>query len=505
MSFSRFTIRILYDTILMNKVYQKGGTDMNTMKNVSKLLKNGMVRKGAKLQKAQTPPALSEGVFDKISEPVSEYFTVGFAKTDIMPDDLDKRKYYVAGYRAYNPAKGALDPMTTSAVYIDDNSGRGGVVFVSVDSVGLTSYDVDIIRGRLIQFQRETGCRSINILSTHNHAAIDTVGMWGPLPKTGRDKKYMQILHDGVVRVVKDAYSNRKNGSIFYGKKEAPDIQRDSRLPHVFCKDLTRLRFVPEDGSTEVWILNFASHTESLLGKNSFVSADFACYMRRDIWEMAHAESILFVGAIGGLIRLKELDEDNVKSTLIGGRRLAETAVAISDERKLSPVINILHQEYYCEADNFLLATICNLHIIRSSFFATGEGALGLSVKTEMTYFEIGELNMLLLPCELFPELAYGGYLSEQESAEGKSPDINPRPLIEIAGDKDLLVFGVANDFTGYVVPPNDFMLDPEAPYVTDAKDRLGRKHYEETNSLGPKTAYVIAEVFEKVMRKVKN
>ena len=66
-----------------------------------------------------------------------------------------------------------------------------------------------------------------------------------------------------------------------------------------------------------------------------------------------------------------------------------------------------------------------------------------------MTYFEIGDLKMLLLPSELFPERAYGGYLSAEESAEGKSPDINPKPLIEIADDKDLLIYGATNDFTG--------------------------------------------------------
>ncbi|NLX93783.1 MAG: hypothetical protein GXZ02_07980, partial [Clostridiales bacterium] len=115
--------------------------------------------------------------------------------------------------------------------------------------------------------------------------------MWGPLPKSGRNKKYMAIVHNGIKKVIREAYMNKKDGSIFYGKKEAPEIQRDSRLPHVFCKDLTRLRFVPKDGSTEVWMLNFASHTENMLGK-PIVSADFACYLRRGILDMAGAESI---------------------------------------------------------------------------------------------------------------------------------------------------------------------------------------------------------------------
>ena len=107
---------------------------------------------------------------------------------------------------------------------------------------------------------------------------------------------------------------------------------------------------------------------------------------------------------------------------------------------------------------------------------------------------------MLFLPCELFPELAYGGYLDAEGSAEGKSPDINPTPLLEIAQDDNMLIFCLANDFTGYVIPPNDFYLNPVTPYIEGVRDRLDRRHYEETNSLGPVTASVVAEVFTGIM-----
>ncbi|MCL2513958.1 MAG: hypothetical protein FWF08_08650, partial [Oscillospiraceae bacterium] len=310
-------------------------------------------------------------------------------------------------------------------------------------------------------------------------------------------------LHKGIVKVVKEAYANRKDGSIYYGKKETPEIQRDSRLPHVFCNELYRLRFVPADGSREVWLLNYSSHTESMLGR-PIVSADFACYMRRGIEEMAGADSIYFVSSVGGLIRLKELDKDPVESTVMGGKALAETAVAIEDERKLEPVVNMLRQEYYSDADNFLLMTICQLGLVKNeNRYATGSGTLGIALKTEMTYFEIGDLKLLLLPGELFPELAIGGYLPAEESAEGKGPEINPEPLCEIAGNRELMIFGLANDFTGYVVPPNDYFLHSETPFIEQGRDRFDRGHYEETNSLGPNTAHAIANTFKGIMKTV--
>ena len=512
---------------------------MSKAGTISMYLRKRLIKKGAKLIKKQgAAPDLPKAKFDRIAAPVSDHFTVGFAAADIMPRDIPSKrvipikfrnkwrhtgKYYIAGYSAWNPAEGALDPMTASAIYIDDNSGRGGVIMVSTDTVGLSSEDVNAMRAELADFQKQIGCRIINILSTHDHAAIDTVGMWGPVPKTGRNPEFMRILYDGVIDAVKRAYENRRDGDLYYGRKKTPPIQRDSRLPHVFNEYLTRLRFVPSDGSREVWMLNYASHTESLLGANAMASADFAGYMRRDIARMAGVDTIYFIGAVGGLIRLKELEKDDIgtlltgdhsdidaipeahiRSTYIGGRALAETAIAIEDERKLPPMVNMLRQEYYAEADNHVLATILGFGMIKNSPHPRPESSTNLMLRTEMAYYEIGDLNLLLLPCELFPELAYGGYLSADESAEGKSPDINPTPLVDIAGDKELVVFGLANDFTGYVVPPNDFYLDEEAPYINGKRDRLDRGHYEETNSLGPNTAPTIARVFTEMMETVK-
>ena len=63
--------------------------------------------------------------------------------------------------------------------------------------------------------------------------------------------------------------------------------------------------------------------------------------------------------------------------------------------------------------------------------------------------------------------------------------------------------FGLANDELGYVLPPNDFMLNDDTPYLDKAIDRFGRRHYEETNSMGPGTAEIIAENFRILMNKV--
>ncbi|HZK22088.1 MAG TPA: neutral/alkaline non-lysosomal ceramidase N-terminal domain-containing protein [Oscillospiraceae bacterium] len=476
---------------------------MNKGKIASDLIRKGF-KLGAKMaQKSKEVQPIPKGKFDYIKNVKSKKFTVGFGKTEILPDDLERKKYYVAGYGINNPATGVLDTPFAHAVWIDDNSGRGAVVFVSIDNVGMLNKDVKDIKSSLSKFMSETRCRSIEILSTHSHAGIDTMGIWGPLPLTGRDKYYIEVVKAGVRSAVKKAYMDKRDGDIFKGQIEVPDMQKDIRTPEVFSKTLTRLRFVPDDGERQVYFINFAAHSESLSSKNSLVSADFPCYLRRKIFRETGAETIYFVGAIGGMITMHLLDEDKPKSTKMIGEKLANYALSIKKEKKLKPNLSMMRQSFYFEADNTVLLIAGLIGILKVNKYTSQKAPLKIALKSEMAYFEFDDLKMLLIPGELFPELLYGGYLSKEESATGKGSEINPKPLVEICSDKELLVFGLANDEVGYIIPPNDFLLDENMPYLSRAKDIHGRKHYEETNSLGIKTAEKLAKVFEEMYKEV--
>lgn len=481
---------------------------MNSQKLIFKALDKYMVSSGKRAVRKKAPPVIKQGVFDMVDEQRGEFFTAGFGKEVMLPDDIMKRKYYIAGYNSNNPAKGVIDPQYAHALWLDDNSGRGGVLMISLDAVGLLNKDVNTLKQGLADFVRITGCRNINVFCTHNHAGIDTMGIWGRLPLSGRDPKFMRIVFDAAKSAAFKAYEDRREGSLYYGSIEVPDMQEDIRLPEVYSKALTRLRFVPNDGTREIFWLNFASHSESLQGCNSLVSADFPCYLRERIRQTEGVETLYGVGAIGGMISMKIDNEQLLRkenrlleSTRSIGRRLGEYALSITDEKKLTPKINFIRQEYMCQADNPVLALACRAGILKADRYGCRQASRKWALKTEMTYYEIDSLKILFLPCEIFPELVYGGYLNAEESAQGRSHEINPTPLVEIAGDENLLVFGLANDELGYVLPPNDFLLDRDAPYLNRAVDRLGRRHYEETNSLGPKTAANIADNFSKIMK----
>ncbi len=466
----------------------------------------GIVSLGLTRAKKRPAPALPSAVFDHLAAPKADRFIAGFGSAPVLPPDIDKAAYYIAGYGENNPARGVIDPQYASALWLDDGSRRGGVLFLAVDAVGILNKDVNRLKEFLADFKIATGCRNIIVMSTHDHAGIDTMGLWGPLPRTGKNKRFMALLFEGAKKAAFAAYEDRRPGRLYHGNIRVPDLQEDIRTPVVYSDVLTRLRFVPDDGTRETWLLNFAAHCESLQGCNSLVSADYPCYLRERIRERAGAETVFAVGAVGGMISMRVEDEDTLRkehrlleSTRRIGARLAEHALAIDNDRPLSPVIDYARQEFYVNVENPLLTVAGMAGIIEVDRFVL-PGRDMPTIKTELTYMEIGELALLFTPGELFPELVYGGALPAEESATGQGPEVNPPILTETARRPDLVVFGLANDEIGYVLPPNDFFLHPERPYLEKGIDAFGRRHYEETNSAGPETAKAVSDALERVM-----
>ncbi|MBQ7100117.1 MAG: hypothetical protein IJN81_00680, partial [Clostridia bacterium] len=133
----------------------------------------------------------------KFTEKKGEFFTCGFGKAVLTPADVASGKYFIAGYDSNNPATGVLDDMYARAVYLDDNTGSGGVVMCAVDAVGISRKDINKIRERVIKSRKIPNLKSINICATHSHSAIDTQGLWGEkIYKCGRNEDFMRSLHE---------------------------------------------------------------------------------------------------------------------------------------------------------------------------------------------------------------------------------------------------------------------------------------------------------------------
>ena len=164
----------------------------------------------------------------------------------------------------------------------------------------------------------------------------------------------------------------------------------------------------------------------------------------------------------------------------------------------------MVRQPFLAPVENPVLALMAIIKTVNYKKAASRDSSLGLALCTEMTYLRIGTQQILLLPGEAAPEFAFGQYSPAETSATGLGPEVNAKPLCEVANDDNLIVFGLANDMTGYMVPPNDFILNEYGPYLDTATDRFGGRHYHETNSLSPKMTQIVSDTFAAVLEQVK-
>jgi len=186
-------------------------------------------------------PVLSPAKWDYPAAP-GEHFTVGTAKVSIVPGDLHAQKYYLAGYGANKPARGVLNPVYATALWLDDNTGHGGLLLISVDCVGIMHNDVEALRAHLAPLIERTGCRAMHVMSTHVHAGIDTMGFWGKFPRSGRNESYFRLLFGAIESAAEQAYATRRAGDCTTATCKRREFNRINACPR--CLMITHTGFV---------------------------------------------------------------------------------------------------------------------------------------------------------------------------------------------------------------------------------------------------------------------
>ncbi len=449
---------------------------------------------------------------EKFSSVPGKKWTCGFGKASYTPADYDSKTYYIAGYDSNNPVKGVLDDLYARAVYLDDNRGDGGVVFCALDCVGISRKDINDIRNLVLESGKLGKVKSINICSTHTHAGIDTQGLWGKkIYKSGKDKAFMDNLKKTAAQAVITAFERRKDGRLFMGYTIVEDMQADVRTPITYDKNLTRFRFLPDDKSGEIFIVNFASHAE-LLGTTSLVSADFPAYLIKEIEENSfNSNAVFFNGAIGGMISAKEIkkvyrDSIDCEAYMKGfGRQLGRIALDIENETELQPILNIKSKGIAVPGDNTVLILARYLKVLNNDIGRTKKRSRAC-IFSEVGYMELGDKDVavFLVPGELFPELFNGEFLTEKDSANHR-PASYKKVLADMTDCKHKFVIGLCNDELGYILAENDFLLNETLPYINKATDDMDRDHYEETNSTGPETGKIILDETESLIKSAYN
>lgn len=445
------------------------------------------------------------------SSVAGEKWTVGFAKTKLTPEDVSADTYYIAGYNTNNPALDVLDDMYAKAVYLDDNTGRGGVVLCAIDCVGISRADINDIRQKVIESGKLGDVKSINVCATHTHSAIDTQGLWGSaFYSDGKNDAFMQSLKEKTAQAIIAAYEARENGRLYFGTAEAQGMQADTRTPIDYDATVTSIRFSPENGRDDTYIVNYACHAEMLGAKTTVVSADFPAYMAKEIDEKTGGANVMFInGAIGGLISgdkledvLRNPDFDCLAYTKQYGKDVAALVLSTDNEKELAPLINIKSQAVSVACDNTALLLARFIGVLNNDVEKTAFNKV--AIISEVSYMELGnnQVGIYMIPGELSPELESGNFFTAEESPLGVAADY--KVLSEMSDCEHNFVLGLCNDEIGYIIPENDFVLHEWLPYFNIPYDDFERKHYEETNSVGPQTAGILLDAMDKLILSAK-
>lgn len=452
---------------------------------------------------------------------VEAIWSYGYGASSIIaPSHTDGKGLYIAGYHNGRYGNGYLnrnmletyqkmdgrptgaDPDYSQARAAWVDAGAGGLLLIGIDCVGLSKTVTDQIREQLFPLCSENNCVSVNVYATHSHASADTLGLWGPLAVDGKNDEYMHALVDAAVEAAKAAMENRHTGQLRFGYATTQGILHDSRDPQVYDPNLYQLRFENADGEKGLRLLFYGAHAESMRGDNTLLSRDFPGVMCDVVTYKTGDHAMFLPGAIGGLLYTNILTEGDFKAAKnmeLTGNALAEYALSIkpSDETVIPPELSVARKLFTAKMDNTLYLYLKFLGVLTNEVME-GNSDSGYLICSEMSVLRLGELHIVCIPGEIFPELVFGGEY-HYYGTDGE----NPVPLQEIAagyGVENMLIIGLCNDMLGYIVPPSDFLVSEAAPYLEGIEDPTGENHYEETNSLGPDTAHTIAETFEALL-----
>ena len=436
----------------------------------------------------------------------------GFAEADVTPEVGIGRNVYLAGYGHNRKATGVHDPIMARAVVLAD--GEKKIALVSIDVVGLMHPTTLAIRDELKDFAY------VMVSSTHNHEGPDTVGIWGSSPFSGGlDPVYLRRLIKGAVNAVRDAEKQLVAVDAAFGTAEDESLLGDSRLPKAYDSVLRVLKFTRrDDGRLAGLLVQWNCHPEAMGSRNTQVTADFPAFTVAWLKKRYDCPVAYFTGTVGGLLAppggdvIKDDDgralrRGTFEYTIRYGEavgRLAEKAVEAAKPVALTPFA-VSTRTIAIPLFNPIYRLYQSLGVIqRPGCEWTGDPekpgerlerpveGKETAVESEVACLRLGEVDIACIPGEIYPELVYGKFQEPAEPAADFPDAPLEKPVAAIMPHEKWLLFGLANDELGYIIPKRQW--DQKAPFA------YGRKtsQYGEINSVGPEAAAIIMRALER-------
>jgi hypothetical protein len=428
----------------------------------------------------------------------------GFAKRTITPA-VGSAPVYLAGFGHDRRASGVHDDLWARAVAVSD--GRRKVAIVAVDLIGL--FHDDVLKARE-ELERSAPGAVLIVASTHDHQGPDTQGLWGKGRfSSGVDAAYVERVRRAIVEAAREALGRLVPGRLVLGRTRTPGLIEDGRLPRVIDDTLVALQVVGEDGATLGTVVDWSSHPEALGRGNTLVTSDYPHYLRARLERRLGGTCVFLVGSIGGLMTPLGVKLSGPNGTPVPpqsfahaqavGERAAEAALEALAAGRPSVSAALEHRSatVFVPLENRLFRLAAFLGVVDRGLFSAGRPAttlFGEDVRTEVGYLRIGDLEALLVPGEIYPELVVGGIQDPQDPGADFQGAPRERPLFSLLSSEYRIVVGLANDAIGYLIPRSEW--DTKRPFAYGRAEA----QYGEVNSCGPSVAARLDDAFARML-----
>jgi hypothetical protein len=438
--------------------------------------------------------------------------SVGFAETDVTPKIDPDKPVYIAGFGHNRKATKVHDPIMARAVVLSD--GKQKIALVCVDVVGLFNAVAESVRKQV------KGFAYVCVSSTHNHEGPDTLGLWGKSPfVSGIDKEYMKDLEAGIVKAIRDADKATKPATAKIGIVAAPELLHDGREPYVKHEELVAIRFEGSDGKPVGVMVQWNCHPETMDSKNTELTADYVFATVGELKKSQGCPVAYYTGTVGGLMTSLHVPLKNAKGEDLSaitwerneefGRQVARVADrAIKDAKPVSLTpFDVRRKEVHLPVANELYKIGWRVGVLDRTFYVwekdpypanaveTKDLTKPGAVRTEIGYLKLGELEVAVIPGEIYPELVLGKVQDPVDpGADFPDAPIEPSIYGQLTGKYKMLI-GLGNDEIGYILPKRQW--DAKPPYCYGRK----KDQYGEENSVGPDTGPILCQAFKELVK----
>jgi hypothetical protein len=395
------------------------------------------------------PPHSKAKPPEHAGSPQAPRFEVGVATADADPES----PLCLGGYGAFctRPMAGIKDPLTTAAIAIRGRDG-GTIVIVKATAVGLfASYKPEQGETGIYQVRQqiaaETGVPADQVVITadHSHAAPDTIGIWGGVPRD-----YMELLADSMVAAATDAVAALEPAHLAVAAVEGPQLDSSySKGPtdDEAMDDEFRVLFADTpDGEPIAALINYAPHATVCGQCSDEASGDWTAWAAQEVERRGLGVGIGFVGALGAADWRKSGSQDEREAE--ARERINALLDAASQARR--PVRGDRVGAEMTFIREPLAQPILAANLLPAGVLNYGEGDVridrdirppfltGTVVGTYAGAIRIGDVFASTFPGEPFPQL--------QDALRDGG----------VAGPSAHFLLGAANDFLGYMVADDD-------------------------------------------------